>query len=490
MKVLSNLEFKNSAHILSKFDEFPEDPQIGMVIFKGNGLYIYAENIFSGTIEWFNLFDLTRQNASYTHIQNDESTEWTIQHDLNTQDLFVVVYDANNNKQIESGVEFLDDNSLKITFSEALSGKAILFAASVNATPSNIYTKEQIDELMKNSEQDATDSVIGVQMLGFGGGSGTWVHINQNGKFTNASSVYFYNHPIYSQIKEEIIDEQYMIKIPKFYYKNEGHRKLWISPTKIDDSFKVHPAFMKDGVEIDQFWYGKYQGSNGGNSMVASVPDVAPWVNVSWTNFKTYCSNRNVDEQSGWMLASFYQQEAIAMLFLVEHATTNAQAVLGRGRADHSGSANVNETSVATATYRGIVGWYANVWQCLDGIDVSGYKYRIWDNKGNKTWITTDKTCPAYGSSWTAANSGYVIDMHIGETDDYDLGSVFLPDQTSLTYADGTYSDYFYGSNGGNTVCYFGGHYFMGPGAGPFGLDFSAAASYAYATIGCRLAKE
>ena len=80
--------------------------------------------------------------------------------------------------------------------------------------------------------------------------------------------------------------------------------------------------------------------------------------------------------------------------------------------------------------------------------------------------------------------------MHIGETDDYDLGSVFLPDQTSLTYADGTYSDYFYGSNGGNTVCYFGGHYFMGPGAGPFGLDFSAAASYAYATIGCRLAKE
>jgi len=56
------------------------------------------------------------------------------------------------------------------------------------------------------------------------------------------------------------------------------------------------------------------------------------------------------------MLASFYQQEAIAMLFLVEHATTNAQAVLGRGRADHSGAANVNETSVATATYRGIVG--------------------------------------------------------------------------------------------------------------------------------------
>ena len=52
--------------------------------------------------------------------------------------------------------------------------------------------------------------------------------------------------------------------------------------------------------------------------------------------------------------------------------------------------------------------------------------------------------------------------MHIGETDDYDLGSVFLPDQTSLTYADGTYSDYFYGSNGGNTVCLFGGNYSYG----------------------------
>ena len=30
----------------------------------------------------------------------------------------------------------------------------------------------------------------------------------------------------------------------------------------------------------------------------------------------------------------------------------------------------------------------------------------------------------------------------------------------------------------------------LGPGAGPFALNFHAAASHAYANIGCRLAKE
>ena len=36
MKVLSNLEFKNSTYILNKFTDFPENPVEGMTIFKEN----------------------------------------------------------------------------------------------------------------------------------------------------------------------------------------------------------------------------------------------------------------------------------------------------------------------------------------------------------------------------------------------------------------------------------------------------------------------
>jgi len=43
MKVLSNLEFKNSTYILNKFENFPENPVEGMTIFKENRI-IYLFN--------------------------------------------------------------------------------------------------------------------------------------------------------------------------------------------------------------------------------------------------------------------------------------------------------------------------------------------------------------------------------------------------------------------------------------------------------------
>ena len=150
MKVLSNLEFKNSTYILNKFNDFPENPSEGMTIFKENGLYIYSINISSGNLEWLNILDFTRVNSSFKFEQTTENIEWNITHNLNTQDLFVIVYDSDGNKQIESEIQFQSDNEIKLIFSEPISGKALLFGASVVSSPSNMYTKEEIDELLKN----------------------------------------------------------------------------------------------------------------------------------------------------------------------------------------------------------------------------------------------------------------------------------------------------------------------------------------------------
>jgi len=150
MKVLSNLEFKNSTYILNKFEDFPENPVEGTVIFKENGLYIYSTNITSRNLEWLNILDFTRVNSSFKFEQGTENTEWNIVHNLNTQDLFVIVYDSNGNKQIESEIQFQNDDKIKLIFSEPISGKALLFGASVISSPSNVYTKEEIDELLKN----------------------------------------------------------------------------------------------------------------------------------------------------------------------------------------------------------------------------------------------------------------------------------------------------------------------------------------------------
>ena len=160
MKVLSNLEFKNSTYILNKFEDFPENPVEGMTIFKENGLYIYSTNITSGNLEWLNILDFTRVNSSFKFEQSNENIEWNITHNLNTQDLFVIVYDSEGNKQVESEIQFQSDNEIKLIFSEPISGKALLFGASVISSPSNIYTKEEIDELLKNIEVSGGGSNI------------------------------------------------------------------------------------------------------------------------------------------------------------------------------------------------------------------------------------------------------------------------------------------------------------------------------------------
>jgi len=160
MRVLSNLEFKNSTYILNKFEDFPENPSEGTVIFKENGLYIYSLSQISGNLEWLNILDFTRVNSSFKFEQGTESTEWNIAHNLNTQDLFVIVYDSEGNKQVESEIQFQSDNEIKLIFSEPISGKALLFGASVISSPSNIYTKEEIDELLKNIDTSGGNSNI------------------------------------------------------------------------------------------------------------------------------------------------------------------------------------------------------------------------------------------------------------------------------------------------------------------------------------------
>jgi len=124
------------------------------------GLYIYSTNITSGQLEWLNILDFTRTNTSFKFEQGTESTEWNIAHNLNTQDLFVIVYDSDGNKQIESEIQFQNDNEIKLIFSESISGKALLFGASVISSPSNIYTKEEIDELLKNIEVSGGSNII------------------------------------------------------------------------------------------------------------------------------------------------------------------------------------------------------------------------------------------------------------------------------------------------------------------------------------------
>ena len=56
---------------------------------------------------------------------------------------------------------------------------------------------------------------------------------------------------------------QVMVRVPKFYYKSEKDGttyRWWISPVDAP-GFTVHPAFVSDSVEYDQFFFSAFEGS-------------------------------------------------------------------------------------------------------------------------------------------------------------------------------------------------------------------------------------
>ena len=164
MQVLSNLNFKNSTITLDQLNDFPINPKLGTIILKNDGLYIYAKNIFTENIEWINLFNSYNigKKTSYIHTQDIESDQWHITHNLNTQNLFAIIYDTNNVMQIGANIEFINDNEINLNFVDLIKGKAIIFAASLEFGESE--NKFQLIKagtvISLNSDQQPTIEVI------------------------------------------------------------------------------------------------------------------------------------------------------------------------------------------------------------------------------------------------------------------------------------------------------------------------------------------
>ncbi len=71
---------------------------------------------------------------------------------------------------------------------------------------------------------------------------------------------------------------QVMVEIPKFYYRSEnsGNKyRWWISDSPIE-GFKIHPAFIRDGVEKDYIYFGAFEGNVGAEDLLRSIVDAKP----------------------------------------------------------------------------------------------------------------------------------------------------------------------------------------------------------------------
>lgn len=328
--------------------------------------------------------------------------------------------------------------------------------------------------------------IIGIVCTATGGGAGAWQRIDENFNAITTTAATFNNHPIYAGVVPQTIDGQAMIKLPKFYVKTGtvpsgpyAGKRYWMVSDQPVSGFSLHPAFMNAGAQIDQFWVGKYQGTNDGGTKLGSVAGLTPLVSIDFPTMQARAAARNTGGVTGFSLWNIYQLSAIQTLALIEMGGADSQTLVGQGNVSGSSALAVDHATVAQASWRGIVGLWGNVWQMVDGLQTdASSRYKIWDKNGNKTYQTTSLTAPS---------SGYPVTMATASGTDYDLATVFAAETTNSTAGNGTYGDYFWQS--ANCVAYHGGTWGRGAFAGLFSLNVSDAASYSPSAVGGRLAK-
>ena len=397
---------------------------------------------------------------------------------------------------------------------EAVSGEASARAAAITAAvAAETQAREEAmtahdaslsahDALVKRITVGSLSPVIGICCVEDGGGSGLWFNIDAEGQPVSPPRSYFDYHPTYNALRRVLVDGQMMQEHHKFYYKAfeiasgpfAGRRGRLISPGPMD-GFKPFPSFMKDGQEIDTWYCGTFQATDEGGSpkKLGSRPGKLPFVNVNFPTMQGYCRNRNVGGVDGFDMWNIYQAAEIQLLALIESATPDTQAFYGRGRVDQAWengvnkSANVDATDVATASWRGHVGLWGNVWQMCAGLEIStSGTVKLWKNDGSKEWVDTGFVCPAYDGT----NVAYMQTFKSGTGDGFDFEDIFFPATTTTSAAAGTIPDGFWGRSGSaGNVCSLGADWPVGVRAGLFACHLYAAASHAGTTVGCRLAK-
>ena len=277
-----------------------------------------------------------------------------------------------------------------------------------------------------------------------------------------------------------------MVEIPKFWVKYDNTtsaKQMWIS-TVPSAGYVVHPAWVKNGVEVDYRYYRAYKGSYNGTKLI-SRSGAAATGSQTIVTFRTYAKANG----TGWGLVDWHLLFAVQTLLFIEIGTFNSQAVLGNGNDTGSdygmttgGSNSIgNASSPATnddtwMSYRGIENFYADIYEWIDGINISG---RLVYTSNTQSTFASDVFSGAYTSTGvTLPSSGYISDMNFSIKG-------FIP--TVAAGSDSTYvTDYVY-SNAGARVAAFGGYASYGLICGAAFLDASAASSNASAGVGAGL---
>ena len=301
---------------------------------------------------------------------------------------------------------------------------------------------------------------------------------------------------------------QVMVEIPKFYYKHSmsGNVHSWEISEMPLSGYAVHPAFLKNGVEVDHRYFGAYEASSASSTM-GSASGTTPAASKTRTTFRTEASARG----TGWRQVEYYLHSAIQLLYLVEYQDFNSQEMIGEGRTTLSGGSwdtssyigisgksnadgngtNSNDSSTlggdAYMTYRGIENWYGNMWEMRDGWtvnDVSSSQLIMYATNNDADFADTGSTnmTVIYDDTSPHASGGYISGLA-------DISNGFIGN--AMSGASNTYvGDYYWQYAGGSgwSLPVVGATASGGSPAGAFALAVNSASSSSSADGSSRLA--
>ncbi len=320
---------------------------------------------------------------------------------------------------------------------------------------------------------------------------------------------------------------QVMVEQPKFYYKvvplkteTVGGRVLlrkaryYVSDTA-KTGFKLHPAFKMNGAELDKVYVSAYEATSYdvsastyitndaqtvdfSNDKIASIAGAKPMsglsqVGATRAGFRSIAAKRG----TGWSQGLVQTSTMSELLMLIEYASFNMQAEIGRGDVDKTddGSSNMAENTGATSplgnksgaitksgvqlvTYRGEENFWGNIWTCVDGININYGKIFIKDHD------FADDTATGYTDTGiTCINANGYVSAFIYD-EDFDwlfiAGEVVGSDALPV-------SDYFWQNVAQAwTVAMLGAYWVYASYAGAFCWALHDVSSVRYRTVGGR----
>lgn len=339
----------------------------------------------------------------------------------------------------------------------------------------------------------------------------------------------YYGDPDY---KVDGSNGQVMVEIPKFYYKTvpveytmsagqviPSKVQYYVSDAKLA-GYKLHPAFLRDGEELDYVYLGAYEATvfdasagkyvgdfafDAAADSLGSVSGLKPVSGKNATFTRAIARNMARRRGAGWEIQDFLTTCAVQMLILIELASFDVQSEIGQGitnktddgannMAENTGYTNkLGNTSGETTTsiaiyeavsYRGIENFWGNLWIWIDGVNIQngGLGYLWIADHGFADDIMTE---PYHRVNGRIANANGFVDRVI-----YDGNYDFMFVASSVAGASNKpINDQFWQNvaAAAMTVAIFGAVWSVGLGAGAFCWYVDSTSSGSSRDVGSRL---